>query len=97
MLASEINNTASKNKRVIETVNESNRLSSRLGKISLWISIILGAISIWLGILGLRDKPLSKDNIKAVSSQIVDDIKEIKEFQVSKPTKEKINEKPNSN
>ncbi len=73
-IASEINKTASENQSLISSVNEANLISSRLGKRSLWISIGLGALSIILGILGLRDKPMSKDNIKAIASEVVMEI-----------------------
>lgn len=73
-IADEINETASKNKELIESVDASNKLSSKLGKISLWISVILGALSVALGILGLRNKPMNQTDIKAISNEVANEI-----------------------
>lgn len=66
-LAGDIKNIASENNGLVTSIDNSNKLSSRLGWLSLGITLLLGSISIWQG---CSEKSLSNENIKAISSQI---------------------------
>ena len=67
VLAGEIRSIASENNGLATKINDSNKLSSRLGWLSLGITIILGSISIWQG---CSEKTMSKEDISTVSDRI---------------------------
>lgn len=65
-LAGEIKNIASDNNGLVTSIKRSNKLSSRLGWLSLIITLTLGSISIWQG---CSEKSLSSEDINAISSR----------------------------
>lgn len=82
-IQSSIKDIAGENKRLIEEVQESNSVSSKLGKLSLRISIImgvlsliLGAISVWLGVKSLNTIPSQQTPTTKVNNT-ADSIKKV--------------------
>ncbi len=66
-LATESKNLAKENKELAKESERSNRISSRLGWLSLIITIVLGSISIWQG---CSEKSLSREEIHQIATQI---------------------------